>query len=65
MFFSRNKRPAIDVAKLSSFIAEDVEIVGDVHFVNGMRIDGRVRGDVIGRAGDGQPLALQIGRAHV
>jgi cytoskeletal protein CcmA (bactofilin family) len=60
MFAKRNKRPFIEVTKLSSLIAEDVEITGDVHFANGIRIDGRVKGNVIARAVEGQARALLV-----
>jgi cytoskeletal protein CcmA (bactofilin family) len=55
MFAKRkNKRPAIELNKLSSLIAEDIEITGDLCFVSGVRMDGRVNGNVVARAVDGQ-----------
>jgi len=60
MFAKRKKRPFIEVTKLSSLIAEDVEITGDLCFVSGIRIDGRVKGNVIGRAVDAQTRALLV-----
>ncbi len=60
MFAKRKKRPFIEVTKLSSLIAEDVEITGDLCFTNGIRIDGRVKGNVIARAADGQTRALLV-----
>ena len=51
--FSRNKQPAI-----KSLIAQGTRIEGDVHFVDGLRIDGEVRGDV--RAQGGQSGLLVI-----
>ncbi|MES3014209.1 MAG: polymer-forming cytoskeletal protein [Pseudomonadota bacterium] len=60
MFAKRKKGPFIEVTKLSSLIAEDVEIVGDVHFSDGIRIDGRIKGNVIARAVDGQTRALLV-----
>jgi len=47
MFNKRDKSPSIQLNKLSSLIAEDVVITGDVTFTSGMRIDGRVAGNVI------------------
>ena len=44
--FSRNKQPAI-----KSLIAQGTRIEGDVHFVDGLRIDGEVRGDVRAQGG--------------
>ena len=47
MWFKKRKpRPFIEVTKLSSLIAEDVVITGDVSFASGLRIDGRVVGNV-------------------
>jgi len=54
------KRPSIKAHALTSLIAEDVHILGDVYFVSGIRIDGRVTGNLIGRAVQGQPLALLV-----
>jgi cytoskeletal protein CcmA (bactofilin family) len=60
MFSKRNKRPVIEVTKLSSLIADDVEIIGDVCFTSGIRIDGRIKGNVTTRAGEGQARALLV-----
>ena len=49
MFASLKKQPFIKMAQLSTLIAEGVEITGDLLFTNGMRIDGRVKGDITGR----------------
>ena len=54
MFANYKKRPSVDVTKLSSLIAEGVEITGDLSFSGGIRIDGRVKGNLIGRAVEGQ-----------
>ncbi len=54
------KRPSIQAHKLTSQIAEDLHITGDVYFSSGIRIDGRVSGNLIGRAVKGQPLALLV-----
>ena len=51
--FSRNKQPAI-----KSLIAQGSRVEGDVHFTDGLRIDGQVRGDV--RAEEGQNGLLVI-----
>jgi len=48
------------MTKLSSLIADDVEIVGDLNFSNGIRIDGRVRGNVVARPGDGTTRTLLV-----
>lgn len=60
MFGKRNKRPTVEMTKLSSLIADDVEIVGDLNFSNGIRIDGRVRGNVVARPGDGTTRTLLV-----
>ena len=60
MFAKREKRPSIQGHKLRSLIAEDVQIEGDLYFASGIRIDGRVSGNLIGRAVQGQPLALLV-----
>ena len=49
------------MAQLSTLIAEGVEITGDLLFTNGMRIDGRVKGDVTGRpAADANSPSLLV-----
>jgi cytoskeletal protein CcmA (bactofilin family) len=60
MFAKYKKRPSVDVTKLSSLIAEGVEITGDLSFSGGIRIDGRVKGNLIGRAVEGQARALLV-----
>lgn len=61
MFFAKRKRaPFIEVTKLSSLIAEDVEITGDLSFASGIRIDGRLKGNLIARAVEGQTRALLV-----
>ena len=51
--FSRKKQPPI-----KSLVAQGTKIEGNVHFVEGMRIDGEVVGDI--RASAGQPSILVI-----
>ena len=61
MFASRNKTPAIQLSKLSSLIAEDVVIIGDVSFSGGLRIDGRVKGNVVALpSAEGGPRGLLV-----
>ena len=60
MFAKRKKQPTVELSKLSSLVAEDVEIVGDLSFAGGIRIDGRIKGNVIARAVEGQPRALLV-----
>jgi cytoskeletal protein CcmA (bactofilin family) len=57
-----NQPPRIALSKLSSLIGADVQIHGDVEFTGGLRIDGHVRGNVIGRAADGGSALLVLSR---
>ena len=52
MFGKKKARAAsasIEINKLSSLIADNVEIVGDVIFSGGLRVDGRIEGNVINK----------------
>jgi len=52
MFGRKKAKPAsasIEINKLSSLIADNVEVVGDVIFSGGLRVDGRVEGNVINK----------------
>ena len=61
MFANRSKTPAIQLSKLSSLIAEDVVIVGDISFSGGLRIDGRVKGNVVALpSAEGGPRGLLV-----
>ena len=60
MFGSPKRKPFIQTAQLSTLVAEGVEIIGDVAFAGGMRIDGRIRGDVIGRRVDAKTASLLV-----
>jgi cytoskeletal protein CcmA (bactofilin family) len=60
MFGKARKQPLIPSTRLSSLIAEGVEITGDVAFASGMRIDGCVKGNVIGRHADGKSGSLLV-----
>lgn len=54
MFRKRTpKAPSLALSQLSTLIAEDVEIVGDIRFATGMRIDGSVKGHVMGTPAEG------------
>ncbi len=67
MFASLKKQPFIKMAQLSTLVAEGVEITGDLVFTNGMRIDGRVKGDVAGRTADSKSPSLLVlsGKGHI
>ena len=58
--FTKRRKQAAEMPKLSSLLAEDLEIVGDVTFSGGLRIDGSVKGRVIGRVSDAQAPALLV-----
>lgn len=47
----KKQSKSIEVTKLSSLIADNVEIVGDVVFSGGLRVDGRIQGNVINKDG--------------
>ena len=49
--FGSKKKGSIEVAKLSSLIADNLHIVGDVHFSGGLRVDGSIEGNVFGKPG--------------
>lgn len=44
--FGRKRNTLIQVTKLSSFVATNVEVRGDIIFSGGLRVDGRVDGNV-------------------
>src|SRR5215212_3639933 len=60
MFASLKKQPFIKMAQLSTLLAEGVEITGNVVFAGGMRIDGRIKGDVAGKKTDGKTPSLLV-----
>jgi cytoskeletal protein CcmA (bactofilin family) len=60
MFANLKKQPFIKMSQLSTLIAEGVEIIGNLAFASGMRIDGRVKGDVTGKRGDGKIPSLLV-----
>ncbi|MBT0963400.1 bactofilin family protein [Denitromonas iodatirespirans] len=55
--FGKKKAKSIEINKLSSLIADNVEIVGDVIFSGGLRVDGRIEGNVINK---GDELGLLV-----
>ncbi len=54
----RKPNKSVEVTKLSSLIADNVHIVGDVVFSGGLRIDGRIEGNVINQEGSHGLLVL-------
>lgn len=51
MFGKKQKKDRIEIAKLSSLIADNLQVVGDVLFSGGLRVDGKVEGNILGQAG--------------
>ncbi|HEX5127739.1 MAG TPA: polymer-forming cytoskeletal protein [Rhodocyclaceae bacterium] len=56
--FGRKKDSSIELTKLSSLIAEKVEVVGNISFVDGLRMDGHVKGNVESKPGVKSLLVL-------
>lgn len=50
--FGRKNKQTIEVTKLSSLIADNLHIVGDVLFSGGLRVDGKIDGNVLGKRGE-------------
>lgn len=55
--FRKKKSMSVDVSRLTSLLARDTCVRGDVTFDGGLRIDGRVDGNVLGKPG-GQGLLV-------
>ena len=47
--FRKKNTMAIDVSRLASLLAHDTCVRGDVQFAGGLRIDGQVDGNVLGK----------------
>ncbi len=56
--FGRKRNKSIEVTKLSSLIADNVQIVGDVIFSGGLRVDGKIEGNVSNKEGERTLLVL-------
>jgi cytoskeletal protein CcmA (bactofilin family) len=56
--FRKKNTMAIDVSRLAGLLAHDTCVRGDVMFAGGMRIDGRVEGNVLGKPDDHGLLVL-------
>jgi cytoskeletal protein CcmA (bactofilin family) len=56
--FRKKNQPSIEATRLSSLIAAGVEIIGDVVIPDGLRIDGRVQGNVRAKQGSQGLLVL-------
>jgi cytoskeletal protein CcmA (bactofilin family) len=58
MFSSKKESQSVKPAKLSTLIAQNVHISGDLEFSEGLRMDGQVTGNVKGRPGDESLLVI-------
>lgn len=47
--FGRKKPMAIEVTRLSSLVAHNMVVRGDILFEGGLRVDGRIEGNVLGQ----------------
>jgi cytoskeletal protein CcmA (bactofilin family) len=56
--FSKKKSAGIEQTKLATLIAQDVRIIGDLQFSEGLRMDGHVKGNVSGAPGTQTLLVL-------
>lgn len=56
--FGRKRNKSIEMTKLSSLVADNLEIVGDVLFSGGLRVDGKIEGNVLGKDGERSLLVL-------
>lgn len=56
--FGRKRGKSIEMTKLSSLVADNLEITGDVVFSGGLRVDGRIHGNVLGKEGEPSLLVL-------
>jgi len=62
--FSKKKSP-VKLTKLSSLIAGGMEVRGDVSFVDGLRVDGHIKGNIL-PASDAMNLLVlsEVGSIH-
>ncbi|MFN3984306.1 MAG: polymer-forming cytoskeletal protein [Rhodocyclaceae bacterium] len=58
MFAKKPKKNAIEVTKLSSLVADNLQVVGDVLFTGGLRVDGKIEGNVLGKKGEKSLIVL-------
>ncbi|MDP5239461.1 polymer-forming cytoskeletal protein [Uliginosibacterium sp. 31-16] len=56
--FGKKKDSQIELTKLSSLIANNMEVSGDVHFLDGLRVDGHIKGSVLSKSGTKSLLVL-------
>ncbi|MEO8224403.1 MAG: polymer-forming cytoskeletal protein, partial [Gammaproteobacteria bacterium] len=49
--FRKKRKHSIEATRLESLVAENMSVTGDVEFSSGLRIDGRVHGNVVSAEG--------------
>lgn len=62
--FGKSKEMNIDLTKLTSMIASNMDISGDMHFQEGLRIDGHINGNVVAKP-DAQSLLVLSDKGSV
>jgi cytoskeletal protein CcmA (bactofilin family) len=58
MFGKKKVQTGIQHTRLATLIAQDVSIAGDIEFADGLRLDGKIRGNVTGKPGTESLLVL-------
>jgi cytoskeletal protein CcmA (bactofilin family) len=56
--FRKTKPGVIQHTKLATLVAHDVRITGDLEFSDGLRLDGHVKGNIVGKSGTQTLLVL-------
>jgi len=46
--FAKKTKPGVNSTRMDSLIGENIRLVGDVNFANGLRVDGHIEGNVTG-----------------
>jgi len=69
--FSKKQNPvAVESAKIESLLGDNLSLSGDISFANGLRIDGRIDGNITGNSDEKNLLILSekgeiVGRVQV
>ncbi len=61
MFNKKKPAPRVTIDQFSSLISDNLSLVGDVTFEEGLKVSGEVRGDVCHKPGTHSLLALSAG----
>jgi len=70
MFVKKQNPVAVEPARIDSLIGANMSLTGDISFANGLRIDGRIDGNIVGGADEKNLLILSdkgaiVGRVQV